>query len=303
MRVLYIAKHSQKNSNDDEGAISDGFIQQTHRVFSILEKDVRKHARFIHACGADFVLFHKWLDIAFLKEIKAKKVFWFFDLVDQEDVPDRTAWRKNWMEQTIPHVDLGFCTDGDWVAKDTSGKLIKLEQGADGRIAGPGEHEGKTIPILFTGTEKNCGTKRESFVAEMKRTYGDKFVHIDNGCYGKALANKIASAQIVVAPDSPLSEAYWSNRVYMALGFGAFMLHPYSMQLSDHYEDGREIVYYHNRAHLHELIAHYLDLPKERERIAKAGLLRTYIQHLYLHRCMTMTRIIRQRLYPGGQAI
>jgi hypothetical protein len=64
------------------------------------------------------------------------KVFWCFDLIDFEKEPillPRFQERKVWAKRMLELCDIGFFTDGEWVAKDDTGKAVWLTQGFDSR--------------------------------------------------------------------------------------------------------------------------------------------------------------------------
>lgn len=308
MKILYIANHGC-GYNDDEGAISHALTELGHQVI----KAPQDAGRWAQHSSADLLLFHKWDDVSTLKEAEGRivRAFWYFDLVSYPDptIAGRCHARYDWMSRILPNVDVGFCTDGDWVESarsklcvigENSGKLNVLRQGADGRVVGRGvrlatKTRGSGVTprsqLLFTGT-RHSSAARADFVDEMVRTYGPRFAIVSEGVYGQYLANRVANIPIVVAPDSPVTDKYWSNRVYMALGFGAFMLHPYCGELAKEYDDGREIIFYHNRTELHRLIDFYLIRPGSRDEISEAGLARTISQHLYRHRCQVMLRVL-----------
>lgn len=86
-----------------------------------------------------------------------------------------------------------------------------------------------------------------------------------------------------------------SNRAFVALGFGAFLMHPYCERLAEFYTDS-EIVFYRDRTELYDLIDRYLDLPERRQQIAEAGLARTLSTNLYRHRCEKLIQIVKERL-------
>lgn len=301
-KIVFVARHGVGFA-DDEGAITHALTALGHEVVCIHE---RKGKSVRHIRDADLLLFLKWDDAHALSQARCPRAFWYFDLVDWPSDPTlarRCAQRRAWMERITPLVDVGFCTDGDWVAADTTGKLVWLPQGADERVIGRGDNVATEppVPILFTGTARGGGRVRESFVAEMAERYGDDFRHVrptphHPGYYQRDLARLIASAQIVVAPDGPVTDRYWSNRVYNALGFGAFLLHPYCRELAKSYEDRREVVYYHSRDDLHRLIAHYRALPEAaRREVSEGGLRRTLAGHTYRHRCEELLRVCRER--------
>jgi len=293
MRVGYIAKHDS-GGNEDENAITYALEQLGHRV-----ERLRESRGYVgHRLECDFVLFHHWHDPETLRRIKVPKVFWQFDLVTYPDptLSQRNQRRIQWMNDIIPLVDLGFCTDGDWVKQDQSGKLNWLMQGCDSRFAVPGKASSVIVPLLFTGMSKGGGLGRESFAEEMRHRYRSQFSQI-RGVHGEALADVIASSDIVLAPDHPATDTYWSNRVFLTLGFQGFLLHPYCERLKDFYEDGKELVMYKSRSELYELIDHYLKSPSERQKIREAGYARTIAEHTYTHRVEKLIQVVKERLF------
>ena len=301
MRIIFIAKHDS-GGNDDEGAVYHALTSLGHDVQRLNEPRGYKFKRLL---PADLVLFFKWHDLDVLRTIEIPKVFWYFDLVEWHETPGRSAARVAWMREVTPLVDIGFCTDGDWVAKNPE-KLVWLPQGADERVVGRGVAEVKCatcgvasvqdpIDILFTGIGKGGGATRESFVAEMQLQYGKRFRHVPHGVHGSAMADLIARSKIVVAPDSPVTDRYWSNRVYNALGFGAMLLHPQCHGLLSQYTR-QELQTYASREQLHDQIEHYLYAAPARYNHQEAGLARTLREHLYRHRCEELIRVVKERL-------
>lgn len=298
LKITYVANHDS-GSGDDEGAVHHALTELGHDVQRV--REIRGHKAYL--LEAELVLFHKWHDLHSLQRVKIPKAFWHFDLIDYPDptIAARCKQRVQWMADIMPLVDVGFCTDGDWAAKHPD-KLVWLPQGADERVTGLGKSLCHTCsgpverpPILFTGIKRG-GQQRESFVGEMKARYGDKFNHVEKGVYGRELANLIAGSKIVVAPDGPVTPNYWSNRVWTALGFGAFLMHPYCERLAEFCTDREEIVYYTSREHLYQLIDTYLADPEQRQKIAAAGLARTLASNLYRHRCEKLIQTVKERL-------
>lgn len=299
VRIVYVARHDQRDSNDDEGAITHALTMLGHDVQRIQERSSGKATRIP---SADLLLFHKCSDVDMLRRFQGKcpRVFWYFDLVDWRDstLSNRCRERIDWMQRITPEVDLGFCTDGDWVARDRSGKLYWLPQGADERVVGHGHSsQPSSLPILFTGIRAGGGRQRISWVDEVASRYPQQFHHVLRGCHGRELAEIIAGKAIVLAPDSPVMHKYWSNRVYMMLGFGACLIHPRCGGLLEHYLGGEEILYYTDRDSMYALIDHYLDPASaaERQRISEAGLQRTLREHLYRHRCQQLLSVVQSK--------
>lgn len=305
MKILYVANHNQPTGNDDEGAIAYALEKLGHTVELLSERKGEKAVKI--APRFDLLLFHKWEHTGWLERISIPKVFWYFDLVKYQDTAlvSRNGTRINWMKKTINLVDLGFCTDGDWVNQDSTGKLIRLTQGADERKIGFGNPYAvpstlvNNASILFTGIRNGGGTGRIDFVDSMKAKYGEQFSHISKGVHGAELANLIASKAIIVAPDSPITDNYWSNRVYLTLGFGGFLLHPYCRTLVNQYANNKHIVYYSSRDDLHDLITYFLEHPDLRKDIQVQALAHTTSHHTYYHRCRILIDTVNQRIFNG----
>lgn len=293
MRIVYIGKHDS-GGNDDEGAIRHALQDVLgHNVIRYHERLARRLANNDEPC--DFVLLHKYQDYEVIKRIQAFKVFWYFDLVTYPDLTIRQRnWnRMSWMNTMTPLVDLGLCTDGDWLVNPENPnrhKLDLLRQGADVRFMGRGSAR-PCYDILFTGN-RTGGVARESFCKEMEETYGHGYHEVRSGVHQRELANLIAASKIVVAPDMPVTDRYWSNRVYLCMGFQAFMLHPYCAELAAEYEEDREIIFYRGREDLHDKIQYYLAHPDEREAIAQAGYNRTAREHTYVERCKKLLQLV-----------
>lgn len=298
MKILYVAKHD-KGCNDNEGAIAYALKQMGHAVICRHESKFllqRISSRF------DLLLFQNWRNPPDLKKLKCPKVFWYFDRIDygnDQVLRSWTQYRQNWMSQIIPQIDMGFCTDGDWVAMDTSGKLLHLMQGADERFARftpVANQEG----ILFTGSVYGRGEGRESFVEEMHAVYGPEFKH-ETRLFGNRLFDRISKTAIVVAPDGPVSDLYYSNRAYIVSSLGGFLIHPYCETLAEHYTPDEEMVFFRSREELHDKIKFYLSHSTARLNIARAGYQKTIACHLYRHRLQTILGELNSRDILGGK--
>lgn len=297
MKILHIAKHGV-GKNDDEGAIAYALRKLGHDVVKLYEG----HTASLIPNSYDFVLFHKWHDPPELERLSKQIpfVFWYFDRVFEPDDPTvagRNRLRMKWMEDTLPHVRLGFCTDGDWVARDQTDKLRWLPQGADGRVVGLGTPiQGFTQDILFCGLARGNGKQRLSFYKDVLKRYRSRFLHVQSGLHGRYLADTIASAKVVLAPDGPISDRYWSNRIYLTLGFGGVMLHPRCEWLEGHYQHGMEILYYDSREDLWSKIEWALGANEWREQVRQDAYERTVTKHLYEHRCAELIKQVKERL-------
>lgn len=291
LTIGYVAKHGS-GGNDDEGAIAHALEALGHRVERLREHKVRLANRL----ECDFVLVHHCHDIESLRSVKVPKVFWCFDLIDAKDsaVRVRSAQRIAWMRDLTSVCDLGFLTDGDHVDQDKTGKLHWLPQGADERLMGLSIPHTPGPELLFLGMSRN-GTVRASFVEEMRAQYGERFRHIQRGVYQEDFLEAVRGVAINVAPDGPVSDRYFSNRLVNCLGAGGFMLHPYSKAAYEMFQGG--CVFYGARWELHYLIDKYMKEPTARARIAAEGLDIVRDKHLYRHRVAELVRVVKERLF------
>jgi hypothetical protein len=299
MKILYIAKHGP-NDNEDEDAISHCLRTLGHEAICI-SQDIASQS--LHALPqADFMLFHTWGDVQAITRISTPKAFWNFDMTANRDdgsLQNRMMYRRAWNDIILPHCICAFYTDGDWVDQDTTGKLYHLMQGADERKIGLGHIKFyNQPPLLFMGMV-NHGQKRRAHIQHLSQRWGNQLeIFGNNGRrkHGKELADIIAGAKIVIAPNGPNTDRYCSNRIFLTIGFQGFLLHPYCKFLESYYTDREEVVYYRSVEECDELIQYYLDRPEERYRIAEAGFNRTVKEHLYRHRVTKLMEIVKERL-------
>ena len=276
MNILYFAKHGS-GGNDDEGAVAYALRALGHDVEEVHER----HADLGGRC-ADLLLCHHPADPARLAAFHGPKVYWCFDRV--------VGWsneRSIWAAAMRDVCDLGFHTDGDFVDQDRTGKLRWLPQGADERRLASSIRV-SDHGVLFVGSIRG----RESFVDWCFREIGGAFHHVPHGVHGDELMELIRRTAVVVAPDSPVSDRYWSNRVYLILSMGGFLLHPWSAGLAEQY-GGLELMMYKDRRHLLQLLTTSNDV---RAAYVAAGLKATIEKHLYRHRCAELMRYVAEFL-------
>jgi hypothetical protein len=316
VRILYVAKHGS-GDNDDEGAIAHALRQLGHEVDPVQELRRRRAGSapigsYLRGPAYDFCLFHKWETVSEIAEVAQTTpcVFWYFDLVANTDDPTlarRMEARRRWFADVVPHCVAGFCTDGDWVDQFNDRwwagrgrvKLYWLMQGMDDRVAGLGEPlPGQHPDVLFTGMIDH-GRKRREHVEQLRARYGERFLVYGDGetyhrrLHGRALADLFASVTVVVAPDGPCTDRYWSNRVYLTLGLGGFLLHPRCAGLDAHYAPHEELIVYADRDHLTELIDLFLDKPTIRDHYRQIGLKATLERNLYRHRVAELVETVK----------
>jgi hypothetical protein len=299
MHVIYVANH-RPHDNLDEEAIAWSLMKLGHTVTPIREDG----AKFVGVdkLDADFLLFHKWEDYDVMAKVRIPMVGWYFDLISNRDDPTlarRMDVRRKWFSKVLPHCKLMFFTDGDWVDADTTGKLRFLPQGCDERVAGfgkaPKSDRGRP-PILFTGMV-NHGRKRTEHIERLQARYGNMFEVFGDRfgpnyrVHGRCLADLMAD-RIVIAPDGPGTDRYWSNRVWLTLSLGGFLLHPYCSGLKAYYTE-EQLVTYHDRDQLEALIDHNLQHPEARVEAVRKGYDRTLKEHTYKQRCKELVNTVK----------
>jgi hypothetical protein len=312
MRILYVAKHGTQD-NQDEQAIAHALRVLGHEVICVQE--LRRHRPLgynLNSERADFCLFHKWGTVSEIEMVSRNMpvCFWYFDMIRPVDNDPTLEARSLHRIDVLPHCLLGFHTDGDWVkspgfytnSNTYKSRLRWLMQGADERTLGLGEPIYNDVaPILFTGMVHH-GQKRANQISYLKDRYGDNFQIIGGGgapgrMHGRELANLFASTKIVIAPCGPVTDSYWSNRVYLTLGLGGFLLHPYSFGLVQQY-GGLELTYYFSQEELDNQIDFYLNPENEhlREDLRHLGLHATRERNLYRHRCEELIRQVKEAM-------
>lgn len=289
MRILYVAKHDS-GGNDDEGAISHALETLGHRVERVRESK----GQLAHRVPADLLLFHHWDDVASLKRIGESmlRAMWCFDLIEWPSDPTlaaRCARRVAWMDRVLPHVEHAFCTDGDWALKRN---LHWLLQGADERIVGRGRPAATSCDVLFVG-ESRGGVEREKWWKLVQEKYGGRAQNAKRS-YREALRDWVAEAAVVLAPSSPATDRYWSNRVYLVAGFGGFLVHPRCAGLEAQY--GNSVEWYDSPRQMLKLVDWALNLDRDaRMRGSEDALQKTIAANLYRHRLERLLSVCQNR--------
>lgn len=297
MKIVYVAKHAPRD-NCDENAIAYALTKLGHEVVCVEE---RVGSNAVNLKG-DLLLFHKWEDDASLRKVNMPSVMWFFDLVDGTHDPmlkARSEHRIAWAERMQAQCALTFFTDGDWAARMPE-RRRHLPQGADERVAGfglPLEGDHGLPPILFTGMTAH-GSKRVEHVEHLGRRWGNLFSAFGGGArtrkHGRELASIFATSKVIIAPDGPGTDLYWSNRVYLTTSLGGFLLHPWSKGLAKQYRPDQDLIFYRDREELDYLIERFLQDDEWRQRMRMAGHQRTMAHHTYRHRCEDLIRMVKE---------
>ena len=283
MRIVYFANHQNTGSDDTEGHIAHALQKLGHEVVRVSEKNPQNIPD-----SADWFLFHKGgpnIQSA-LTRVKYKKVCWYFDKVWND--------RVFWMQQMIPRVDLMCMTDKTWADHNPSKNIRIIRQGIGDRNVGRGrkdqKFEGK---IVFLGSEYG---ERRVWIRELTKRYGANQFRAVNNVFNRDLYDLCETVPIIVAPEYPGDDNYWSSRIYMVLGSGGFLIHPRFEGLKEEYKDGVHYVGYRGMDEMFEKIDQYLKDEKGREKIRLAGYKKTIKDFTYTTRTEALVKELEKSL-------
>ncbi|MFA5652241.1 MAG: glycosyltransferase [Candidatus Paceibacterota bacterium] len=265
LKILYFANFLNKGSNFVEEDIKSALEKLGHEVIAVHEKDYKK----LQNIKADIFLFHKagvgrYISlqefIILLNHITCKKVMWFFDpvkLFQQREID---------IETITQYIDYGFLVDDTWRRRHKFKNLYSLKEGIGTVYKGVVRDELK-CDVAFAGSLYG---EREEFVATLKQHFGNKFKVFDN-LFGQDMADLCASAKIIVAPDFPTNEFYWSSRIYLTLGLGGFLVHPDVYGLKPELIEGTHFAGYKGIDELIMTIEYFLENEDQRKQIQEQG--------------------------------
>ncbi len=278
---------------DPENWIFDTFVKKGHNVVRIQKTmNTPYKDEILKACkdnNADILLFIKPeiipLDeyIAICKECQATTVMWNFDWM-------MAPGNKEWFVSKAKVTDIVFGTDGykenDFYIKEGINR-IELHQGID-------KDKHSSIDVSIPEYEKYaCDVAFIGSLYTKEREKLDKFLR-DNynyRLYGNTKENRIwyrefsklcRVAKIIIG-DNYVNDidGYWSDRVYLTLGSGGFLLTHYVNGLEKEFQDGVHLAWWKDYKELKDKIEYYLSRPEERKKIAHTGYLEVQENHNY----------------------
>lgn len=297
LKVIYLGNFGNTGSDRTEEHIKYAFEQLGHEVIVINEKEfftekskegtlTSPDVKILNIKNPDLFLFHKGgvgsvinLDylIKLLNYITCKKVCWYFDKV----FPDR----EEYMDTVADYADYVFLTDDSFVRQHRYKNLFCLRQGIGNENLKPGEYRKKyDYDVVFTG---NVYGVRVEFVQLLEQIYGNRF-KVFNDVFNRDLYDLCASAKVIVSPEYPEDNFYWSSRIYMTLGSAGFLVHPDLYGLKEEFTEGKHFAGYKGTREMLKTIDYYLKNDFERENIRKMGYNRCIEKFTYKHRVQQM---------------
>ncbi|HPD61701.1 MAG TPA: glycosyltransferase [Thermodesulfobacteriota bacterium] len=125
--------------------------------------------------------------------------------------------------------------------------------------------------------------ERHGLKCHKHNVYPDEFAKICSG------------SKIILGIDvSDQVEGYFSNRTWITLGCGGFLLTRYVPGLEKIFINKKHLVWYHNIDECPHLIAEYLKKDEERERISREGYHYVHEHHTYEHVVQKILGIIKK---------
>lgn len=268
-RIVYTANHGNPHSDDTEGHISHSLTQLGHEVVKLGQNEP--------VLDGDILLFHKHPNLSSVANFGGIKVCWYFDKIKFHD-------REDYIRRVLEIADFVFVTDGTWAKENPHPKLRVLRQGIGDRDTSLGKRRYPDLysDLAFTGTL--YGERRQWF-NDLAENYD---IRAYNNIFNRDLYDLCRSTDIMVAPPTPGDDYYWSNRVYLTLGSGGFLLHPDYKGLHEEYEDGKHLVFYKDFADLVDKIDYYKINSQERKKIQRAGYKKTIQDYNFTKRVETL---------------
>lgn len=226
--------------------------------------------------GWDVGVTVKWIE-SVARGFADKVACWNFDLLN----PRYRDERFYWASQILDHVDLFCTTDGSVVGMLDDPKVKVLRQGiGDDCKVGVVPWSLYECNVLWLG---DAYGKRVDLFETLRKRYRARFFHV-NDIRGSELNCVMASANYVVSPNWPIYPGYWSNRLYVATGYGGRVVHPRVEGMADEgWIDGENYLGYSSLGELIRILDTFLTL--QEDDIRAAGMKLTRTKFTYVERC------------------
>lgn len=218
---------------------------------------------------------------------------------------DMQAPMPEWYAELGAEIDWTLVVNEDWVEK-LRGRGIQadyLDIGFNQEIFHPWGRVNEEIePIIFLGSNYGMfplSQERKDMVSFLRKRYGNAFGVYGIGWpfstdklkwYDEAAAYR--GCYIAIGHSQVELERYTSDRLYRAMGSGAFYLTKWYPGIEKDFADGVHLDYWNTLDQLEEKIEYYLANREERQEIAHTGSELVHAEHTWLDRIYRLTRII-----------
>lgn len=298
MNITYLGNFNKPLTDATERHIKHAFEKLGHTVtvideteFANMTDDTKPEDRAdVKALKkADMFLYHKAeigadMLVKLLNYITCDKVCWYFDKV----FPDR----EEYIEMVAAYSEHVVLTDDTFIRRHKFKNLSCIRQGIGNENLKPGKYRKEyDYDIVFTG---NVYEGREDFARVLGERYGKKFKIISDA-FGQDLVDLCFTARIVVAPEYPGDEFYWSSRIYQVLGSGGFLVHPDFYGLKEEFVEGKHFAGYKGLREMLQTIEYYLEHPEERKAIQEAGFKHCNSEYSYEKRVEELLKLCEKK--------
>ena len=206
-----------------------------------------------------------------VREAGPKIIAWYFDWIAAYQGREQQYLKR------LVDFDLVLSTDGYDPGIYRGVNRFWLPHACDPRVYLPYEEK----PRYDVGFIGHVYTPyRSNLIRGLRAKYRFHIAGENNEVWGPNYRRACAQVRVMVGDNHRNDIAgYWSDRVYLSLACGAFLLYPRVEGLERHFTDGKHLVFYDSEQDLHEKIDHYLPLEDERKRIALDGSAHTRLNH------------------------
>jgi len=234
--------------------------------------------------------------------------WWYFDtaMVTQKRVKK--------VNKIAPQINIFFNKDrGEFHRYHKMGaKPIWLDQGAES-VCNFVETEKQEFDLGFIGGMSHIHKERTSILRELDKKYnlaiytphemrykknGFKNVYppILHAEFGKVASKIRIMLNLSVNNTQPF---YWSNRIHLLLGSGAFCISEYVEGIEESYTNEKDCLFFHNLNELYKLIDYWIqeNMDGAREKIRHQGHLTAQKKHSYKNRIIKFLKHLDTKNY------
>lgn len=305
MKIFQVGSGNKKRKT--EYLVKNAFQQLGHQVYTFDDKQVYSFIRglvnpyFLYKLNRqnpDLVLFSKAekLNLNSIKKAckKYPAAMWYFDA----NIPF-----KNDILERAKLVDIFFLTNKSQASelkKKGVSRAVFLPQ-ACGLEYDLAENLTKKYEVSFIGNNNsNSKNFRTELLLKISKhfnlhiwgrgwsKYDEHFDFKDQMVYNREYARICKQSKVLIDCRSYDSlsdlEGYFSNRVWMTLGYGGFLISQYNPAMQKFFDHGKHLVFFKNIPEAIEAIEYYLNNEEERKLIAQQA--RKYVRnnHNYVKR-------------------
>jgi len=255
MKITYFGNFKNKIPTIDEDILYSLKKGNEVKSFDLRDFDDKKMLKIIKAANeSDLFLFHGTIAdmddftmslilqriTVLLDAIKCKKVMWFLDKV--------VGTKVKIIMSLVDKLDYIFVSDDTWLRRFESDKIFPLHPGCSEKpIKGRFKKE-LECDIAFAGSLYG---ERVGMYEFLKKTFGERFKMFDDK-YGKDYADLCKSAKVIIVPQHPFDDFFWSDRIYTTMKNGGVVVHPRTQGIIEEgFEEGKHYFNYYSESELY----------------------------------------------------